>query len=103
MMFELILVGALVVLAVLLAVLYGKYQGVKSEKEVLEEIVKVKDKTIENYKAAKGHIVESEDEAVLKYAAEGMDIDEIARKLDMPSSKVEMILRFAELKAKKED
>jgi DNA-directed RNA polymerase specialized sigma24 family protein len=100
-MWELILLAIVVVLAVMLAIVYGKYKGVSSEKEVLEEIVKVKDKTIENYKKVRGNVVESEDEVVVKYAQEGMEIEEIARKLDMPTSKVEMILRFAQLKAKK--
>jgi DNA-directed RNA polymerase specialized sigma24 family protein len=101
MVWELVLLGIIAILAVLLAIVYGKYKGALSEKEVLEEIVRVKDKTIENYKKVRGNVVESEDDAVMKYAAEGMEVDEIARKLDMPTSKVEMILRFAQIKAKK--
>jgi DNA-directed RNA polymerase specialized sigma24 family protein len=103
MIWELVLLGIIAVLAVLLAIVYGKYKGALSEKEVLEEIVRVKDKTIENYKKVRGNIVESEDETVMKYADEGMEVDEIARKLDMPTSKVEMILRFAQIKAKKSE
>gem|GEM_PF-6552908 len=102
MIWELVLLASVLILTVALIIVYSNYKGVKSEKEVLEEIVRVKDKTIENYKKVRGNVIESEDEVVVKYAKEGMDVEQIARKLDMPSSKVEMILRFDEIKRKKE-
>ncbi len=103
MTFELILLAALLVVITLLAILYGKYTGLKRENAAMKEIIEINTKTIENLKASRVAVKEvienfSSHDDVMKLVHAGKSVVEIAETLQMPENKVEMIIKFDKIK-----
>jgi DNA-binding NarL/FixJ family response regulator len=98
-----IMAAAIVVLLILLMVSYSANSKLKEEKRVLEEIIAVKDKTIENFqesRVAVKDVIEnfSQHNDVMTLVEEGKSIEEIAEALGIPTNKVELIIKFDRIK-----
>jgi tRNA pseudouridine-54 N-methylase len=98
-----IMAGAIVVLLILLMISYSANSKLKKEKHVLEEIMEVKDKTIENLQASRVAVKDvienfSKHSSVMTLVEEGKSIEEIADVLGIPTNKVELIIKFDKIK-----
>ena len=96
----------LVLLALLVMILFGlakKNSKIVKENILLKEILQVKDATIAKLEAQrtlvgdlKDNMASSED--VLQRVEEGKSREEISKELGIPLSKVELIIKFDEVK-----
>jgi len=98
-----IMAVAIVVLLILLMMSYSANRKLKEEKRILQEIVEVKDKTIENLQASRVAVKDvienfSRHGEVMALVEEGRDIEEIADALGIPTNKVELIIKFDKIK-----
>ena len=100
---DLIVLGLVGVLTIILFILAGKNRNLAKENALLHDIIEVKDKTIENLQSQRvlvKDVIEnlSESDRVLQMLEAGESIEEIAKALEMPLDKVEMIIKFDRIK-----
>ena len=98
-----IMAAAIVVLLVLLMVSYSANSKLKEEKRVLQEIIEVKDKTIENFQASRVAVKDvienfSMHDDVMALVEAGESHADIANKLGIPENKIELIIKFDKIK-----
>ena len=98
-----IMAGAIVVLLILLMMSYSANSKLKEEKRVIEEIMAVKEKTIENLQASRVAVKDvienfSRHGDVMALVEEGKSVEEIAHTLGIPVNKVELIIKFDKIK-----
>ena len=98
-----IMAGAIVVLLILLMMSYSANSKLKEEKRVLQEIMDVKEKTIENLQASRVAVKDvienfSKHGDVMALVEAGESIEEISQKLGLPTNKVELIIKFDRIK-----
>ena len=100
---DFIVLGLVGILTIILLILATKNKNLAKENALLRNIVEVKDKTIENLESHRvlvKDVIEnlSESDRVMQMLAEGETKEEIARVLQMPLDKVEMIIKFDKIK-----
>jgi len=98
-----ILAATVFALLVILAMSHSSNKKLKEEISVLREIVSVKDKTIENFHASRVAVKEvienlSSHEEVMMMVDAGESNADIAKKLGIPESKIELIVKFDKIK-----
>ena len=104
-MMDMIVLGLLVMLVIILFTLMSKNSKLSTENKKLTEIIEVKDVTIANYEASRvavSDVIENfsslDDVMVLINAGESKA--EVSEKLNIPLSKIELIIKFDKLKKK---
>jgi len=103
---SMVMFGSLVVLLVVLLVFVGKNSKLRLENKKLKEILAVKDTTIANYEASRvavSDVIEnfSSLDDVMVLISKGESKMSISQKLNIPLSKIELIIKFDKLKNKK--
>jgi hypothetical protein len=96
-------IGIPAVLAIALLYLLFVNSALKREKRVLQEILEVKDTTIQNLQASRVAVKDvienlSAHDEVMALVAEGKSREEISAALGMPVNKVELIIKFDKIK-----
>ncbi len=104
---DLIVLGLVGILTIILFILAGKNRNLAKENALLHDIIEVKDKTIENLESHRvlvKDVIEnlSESEKVMQMLEAGESREEIAKALEMPLDKVEMIIKFDRIKKEKQ-
>jgi len=104
-MMDMIVLGLLVVLVIILFTLMSKNAKLSSENKKLTEILEIKDVTIANYEASRvavSDVIEnfSSLDDVMRLINAGESKAEVSEKLNMPLSKIELIIKFDKLKKK---
>jgi FixJ family two-component response regulator len=97
------MVGVIVILLILFMMSYRANGKLKEEISVLKEILEVREKTIENFQASRVAVKDvienlSSHEEVMALVEAGKSNTEIAEKLGIPESKVELIIKFDKIK-----
>ncbi len=100
---EYILLGSLLLLIGLLFYLYNKNKKLAEENRVLQEIMKVKDVTISNLQASRVAVKDvienfSAHDEVMQLIDAGESRESISEKLGIPTSRVELIIKFDKIK-----
>ncbi|SFV90975.1 hypothetical protein MNB_SV-4-529 [hydrothermal vent metagenome] len=100
---DLIVLGLVGILTIILWVFAVKNRNLAKENTLLRNIIEVKEKTIKNLESHRvlvKDVIEnlSESERVMKMLEEGKSKEEIAKVLQMPLDKVEMIIKFDKIK-----
>ncbi len=103
---DMILIGLLIVLMMIFFILVSKNYKLSMENKKLKEIISVKDITIDNYKASRVAVTEvvenfSSTDDVMKLINQGESKKDISQKLNIPISKIELIIKIDKLKNKK--
>jgi len=98
-----ILGATIVVLLMLLIMSYQANGKLKEENSVLQEIITVKDKTIENLQASRiavKDVIEnlSLHDEVMALVESGESSAAISEKLGIPENKIELIIKFDKIK-----
>jgi K+-transporting ATPase c subunit len=104
-MMDMIVLGLLVVLVIILFTLMSKNSKLSSENKKLTEVLEVKDITIANYEASRVAVSDvlenfSSLDDVMTLINAGESKAEVSEKLNMPLSKIELIIKFDKLKKK---
>ena len=94
------IIAVLVVIIVYLTVVNSK---LRKEKKVLQEILEVKDTTIQNLQASRVAVKDvienlSAHDEVMALLEEGKGREEISDELGIPISKIELIIKFDKIK-----
>ena len=94
------IIAALVVIIVYMIVVNSK---LRKEKKVLQEILEVKDTTIQNLQASRVAVKDvienlSAHDEVMALLEEGKSREEISDELGIPISKIELIIKFDKIK-----
>ena len=104
-MMDMIVLGLLIMLVIILFTLMSKNSKLSAENKKLTEIMEVKDVTIANYEASRvavNDVIENfsslDDVMVLINAGESKAA--VSEKLNIPLSKIELIIKFDKLKKK---
>jgi len=104
-MMDMIVLGLLIMLVIILFILMSKNSKLSAENKKLTEIMEVKDVTIANYEASRvavTDVIENfsslDDVMVLINAGESKAT--VSEKLNIPLSKIELIIKFDKLKKK---
>ncbi|BAF73154.1 sigma-70 family RNA polymerase sigma factor [Sulfurovum sp. NBC37-1] len=97
---EIGIIAALVLIVFYLLTVNSK---LKKEKKVLQEILEVKDTTIQNLQASRVAVKDvienlSAHDEVMALLEEGKSREEIADELGIPISKIELIIKFDKIK-----
>ncbi len=105
-MMDMTVLALLVLLVIVLLILLNKNGKLSSENKKLNEILSVKDITIANYEASRvavSDVIEnfSSLEDVMTLINAGESKVSVSEKLDIPLSKIELIIKFDKLKNKK--
>ena len=100
---DMIVIGLLLILVVILFIQADKNGKLEEENQKLREILDVKEKIIENLQASRVAVKDvienfSMHEKVTALVEAGKSIEETAHTLDIPVSKVELILKFDKIK-----
>jgi len=95
--------AALIVLLILLMMSYRANGKLKEEVRMLKEILEVREKTVENLQASRVAVKDvienfSRHAEVMALVEEGKSIEEVAHALDLPTNKVELIIKFDKIK-----
>jgi len=95
--------GVIAVLLVFVLYLFAINSELKKEKKVLQEILEVKDTTIQNLQASRVAVKDvienlSAHDEVMAMVEAGKSRAEIADELGIPVSKVELIIKFDKIK-----
>ncbi len=104
-MMDMMVLGLLALLVVILFVLINKNSKLHAENKKLNEILAVKDITIANYEASRVAVkdvienIASIDD-VMNLVNQGESKEAVAKKLGIPLSKVELIIKFDKIKNK---
>ena len=101
-----LLIGVAVILAGFAMVQLQTIKSLKNENLKLKKIIELKTQSIENYKASRVTIRDvlenlSVSQKVMKLLNEGLNEEEIAKRLDIPMSKVELVIKFDKIKKDK--
>ena len=105
-MMDMIVLGLLVLLVAILLILASKNSKLHAENKKLQEILALKDTTIANYEASRvavSDVIEnfSSLDDVMRLINAGESKTSVSRKLNIPLSKIELIIKFDKLKKKK--
>ncbi|HFD14080.1 MAG TPA: sigma-70 family RNA polymerase sigma factor [Epsilonproteobacteria bacterium] len=105
-MMDMTVLALLVLLVIVLLILLNKNGKLSSENKKLNEILSVKDITIANYEASRVAVTDvienfSSLEDVMTLINAGDSKVSVSEKLDIPLSKIELIIKFDKLKNKK--
>lgn len=105
-MMDMIVLGLLVLLAIILFILMNKNTKLGAENKKLTEILEVKDVTIANYEASRAPVSDvienfSSLDDVMTLINAGESKASVSEKLNIPLSKIELIIKFDKLKHKK--
>jgi cell division protein FtsB len=98
------ILGIMVAVVLLLLVMsYSSNKKLKEEIDLLHEIIKVKEQTIENYQASRVAVKDvienlSDHEEVMAMVKAGESNATIAEKLGIPENKIELIIKFDKIK-----
>ena len=100
---EYILLGLLLLLIGLLFYLYNKNKKLAAENRVLQEIMEVKNITISNLQASRVAVKDvienfSAHDEVMQLIDAGESRESISEKLGIPTSRVELIIKFDKIK-----
>jgi len=96
-------IGIIAVMILIMLYLFSVNSKLKKEKNVLQEILEVKDATIQNLQASRVAVkdvmenLSAHDEVMLLVAA-GKSREEISEELGIPVNKVELIIKFDKIK-----
>jgi len=95
--------GVIAVLIVVVLYLFAVNSELKKEKKVLQEILEVKDTTIQNLQASRVAVKDvienlSAHDEVMAMVEAGKSREEIADELGIPVSKIELIIKFDKIK-----
>jgi cell division protein FtsB len=98
-----ILSATVIVLLILLLLSYSSNSKLRKENQLLREITKTKDKTVENLQASRVAVKEvienlSNHEEVMALVEAGETIPDIAQKMGIPENKIELIIKFDKIK-----
>jgi len=101
--FDYIVLALLAVLVVILFMLISKNSKLTSKNKKLREILDVKDLTIVNYEASRVAVTDvienySSFDAVMERINAGESKASVSEELNMPVSKIELIIKFDKLK-----
>ncbi|MDQ7086161.1 MAG: sigma-70 family RNA polymerase sigma factor [Sulfurovum sp.] len=101
--FDVIVLALLAFFIVILLLLFNKNTTLYRENKQLKEILAIKDTTIANYEASRVSVTEvienfSSTQAVMQCIEAGESKASISSKLNLPLSKIELILKFDRLK-----
>ena len=103
---DMMVLGLLVLLVIILFILMSKNAKLHAENKKLQEILALKDTTIANYEASRvavSDVIENfaslDDVMTLINAGESKA--SVSEKLNIPLSKIELIIKFDKLKKKK--
>jgi K+-transporting ATPase c subunit len=101
-----IVLGLLVLLVIILFVLMSKNSKLNAENKKLAEILEVKEVTIANYEASRVAVSDvlenfSSLDDVMTLINAGESKASVSEKLNIPLSKIELIIKFDKLKNKK--
>ena len=96
-------IGIIAVLALVVLYLVVVNSKLKKEKKVLQDILEVKDTTIQNLQASRVAVKDvienlSAHDEVMALLEEGKSREEIADELGIPISKIELIIKFDRIK-----
>ena len=102
---DMIVLGLLVLLVIILFALMRKNAKLSDENKKLTEILEVKDVTIANYEASRVAVKDvienfSSLDDVMMLINQGESKASISQKLNMPLSKIELIIKFDKIKNK---
>jgi len=100
---DMIVLGLLVLLVIILWVLISKNAKLSEKNKQLQEVLEVKDVTIANYEASRVSVTEVIDnfsslEDVMSLINAGHSKEEVSETLNIPLSKIELIIKFDKLK-----
>jgi len=95
--------GIIAALVLVIFYLLTVNSKLKKEKKVLQEILEVKDTTIQNLQASRVAVKDvienlSAHDEVMALLEEGKSREEIADELGIPISKIELIIKFDKIK-----
>jgi hypothetical protein len=95
--------GIIAALVLIVLYLFSVNSELKKEKKVLQEILEVKDTTIQNLQASRVAVKDvienlSAHDEVMAMVEEGKSREEISDELGIPSSKIELIIKFDKIK-----
>jgi hypothetical protein len=101
-----LLIGVAVVLVGFAMVQMQTIKSLKNENLKLKKIIELKTESIENYKASRVAVKDvlenlSVSQKVMKLLDEGVNKEDIAKRLDIPMSKVELVIKFDKIKKDK--
>ncbi len=104
-MMDIIVLGLLLLLVIILFALMHKNAKLSNQNKKLTEILAVKDVTIANYEASRiavKDVIEnfSYSDEVMTLINRGESKASVAEKLNIPLSKIELIIKFDKLKKK---
>jgi len=102
-MMDMIVLGLLVLLVIILFILMSKNAKLHAENEKLTEVLALKDVTIANYEASRVAVSDvlenfSSLDDVMTLINAGESKSSVAEKLNIPLSKIELIIKFDKLK-----
>ncbi len=104
-MIDIIVLGLLVLLVIILFTLLKKNAKIQDENKKLTEILEVKDITIANYEASRVAVKDvienfSSLDDVMTLINSGESKASVSQKLNIPLSKIELIIKFDKIKNK---
>ena len=104
-MMDMVVLGLLVLLVIILFTLINKNTKLAAENKKLIEVLDVKDVTIANYEASRVAVKDvienfSLVDEVMPLINTGESKKSVSEKLDIPLSKIELIIKFDKLKHK---
>ena len=107
-MMDMIVLGLLALLVIILFIFMNKNSKLNIDNQKLTEIIALKEMTIANYEASHVPVVDEIDNVsslddVMILIDEGKSKEEVSEKLNIPLSKIELILKFDTLKKKMSD
>ena len=102
---DMIVLGLLGLLVIILFILMSKNSKLSSENKKLTEILEMKDVTIANYEASRVAVTDvienfSSLDEVMALINTGESKATVSEKLNIPLSKIELIIKFDKLKKK---
>ncbi len=105
--FDIVVMALLVLLVIILFILAGKNATLAKKNKKLQEILELKNVTIGNYEASRvavSDVIEnfSSLDDVMALIETGESKESVSKKLNIPLSKVELIIKFDKLKNKKD-
>ena len=105
-MIDMVVLGLLVLLVIILFMMMSKNSKLYAENKKLQEILSLKETTIANYEASRvavSDVIEnfSSLEDVMTLINAGESKVSVSEKLEIPLSKIELIIKFDKLKKKK--
>lgn len=104
-MMDMIVLGLLFLLLIILFILMSKNSKLSDENKKLIEILEVKDATIANYEASRVAVKDvienfSSLDEVMSLINQGESKASVSQKLNIPLSKIELIIKFDKIKNK---